>query len=114
MLYFLASSSFAFIISHIFSTRSKLVSIFNKSSKLGIFPLFILGYISFNIIEIFSNAWIIKSSLYASSLSKCVLAYIPFNTDEIVIAIFDASSYINGFNPIEFIFDGSIKLYLIW
>ena len=34
-------------------------------------------------------------------------------TDEIVIAVFAGSSYTNGFNPIEFTFDGSTILYLI-
>ena len=36
--------------------------------------------------------------------------YIAFNTDEILIAIFEESLYTKGFNPIELEFCGSIKL----
>ena len=77
------------------------------------FPPFNLGYISLSIIVTFSNACIINSSLYTSSCSNSLLEHIPFNTDEIVTAILVASSYTNGFNPIDSEFNGSIKLYFI-
>ena len=111
--YFSANFSSASNILHIFSTSSKFIKSFNISSKFGRAPSFILGYISFNSIVIFSTACNVVSSLYASSFSGFLERYIPFSTEEIVVAIFEGSLYTNGFNPIDVLLVGSTRLYFI-
>ena len=91
------------------STKSKLLKHFNKSSKVGINPLFSLGNITFKSITKFWIAWNATSSMYTASSVLLDAKYKFLKTKDIVSAQRDGPSMINGFNPIDVGSHGSIR-----